>query len=107
MGFRFRRRLRLGKGVWINVSKSGTSLSVGGRGATINFGKKGATTTVGIPGTGLSYRTRPSGSGRQSGTVQPSGGNSYSVAGLFKAFGFFVIGLFVVAFIIGLVHGGN
>lgn len=57
MGLRFRRRIRLGKGMWINVSRSGTSLSVGGRGATVNFGKKGTTTTLGIPGTGLSYRT--------------------------------------------------
>ena len=57
MGFRFRRRVRLARGIWLNVGKSGSSLSVGGRGATANFGKDGTTTTVGIPGTGLSYRT--------------------------------------------------
>jgi len=32
MGFRF----RLGKGLWINLSKTGGSLSVGGRGVTVN-----------------------------------------------------------------------
>jgi hypothetical protein len=57
MGFRFSRRLRLGKGIWLNVSKSGTSLSLGGKGMTVNFGKKGTTTTVGLPGTGIAYRT--------------------------------------------------
>jgi len=55
MGFRFRRSIRLGKGLRINVSKSGTSLSVGHRGATVNFGPKGEKVTVGLPGTGLSY----------------------------------------------------
>jgi hypothetical protein len=55
MGFRFRRSIRLGKGLRINLSKSGTSLSVGHRGATVNFGPKGEKVTVGLPGTGLSY----------------------------------------------------
>ena len=41
MGFRFRKRIRLGKGIWINLSKKGRSLSVGGRGATMNVSKKG------------------------------------------------------------------
>ncbi len=57
MGFRFRRRIRVAKGLYLNVSKSGTSLSVGGRGATVNFGKHGTRTTVGLPGTGISYST--------------------------------------------------
>lgn len=65
MGFRFRRSIRLGKGLRINLSKSGASLSVGRRGATVNFGPKGEKLTVGLPGTGLSYskmlgRTHPS-----------------------------------------------
>ena len=36
MGFRFHKRLRIFPGLWINLSKRGGSLSVGGRGATIN-----------------------------------------------------------------------
>ena len=54
MGFRFRRSVKICKGVKINVSKSGTSLSLGGAGHSVNFGSKGVRTTVGIPGTGLS-----------------------------------------------------
>ncbi len=55
MGFRFRRSIRLGKGLRINISKSGTSLSVGHRGATVNFGPKGERVTLALPGTGISY----------------------------------------------------
>ena len=71
MGFRFRRRIRLGRGIWLNVSKSGTSLSAGGHGATVNFGKKGTTATVGLHGTGLSYRNTPRRQMPQEGAAQP------------------------------------
>ena len=55
MGFRFSRRISLFKGLRLNLSKSGTSVSVGGRGAWLTFGKKGTRATVGIPGTGMSW----------------------------------------------------
>ena len=57
MGFRFRKLLKITPGVWLNLSKSGTSLSVGGKGLTFNIGKKGTRATVGLPGSGLSYST--------------------------------------------------
>ena len=55
MGFRFQRRIRIGPGLRINLSKSGVSTSVGGRGGWFTFGPRGTRTTVGLPGTGLSY----------------------------------------------------
>jgi len=55
MGFRFSRRIYLFKGLRLNLSKSGTSVSVGGRGGWLTFGKKGTRATVGIPGTGMSW----------------------------------------------------
>jgi hypothetical protein len=58
MGFRFRKRLKLFPGAWINLSKKGGSLSVGGHGATVNFSKRGVSETVGLPGSGISYRTK-------------------------------------------------
>lgn len=58
MGFRFQRRIRLFKGVTLNLSKTGTSFSLGGRGARVNIRGDKVTGTVGIPGTGLSYRER-------------------------------------------------
>jgi hypothetical protein len=57
MALRFQRRIRIFPGVYINLSKSGVSASVGGKGATVNIGSTGRKmVTVGIPGTGLSYR---------------------------------------------------
>ena len=66
MGFRFQKRIRIFKGLTLNLSNSGTSWSVGGRGASVNL--KGGKTTgnVGIPGTGLSYRERLDNNGRGS-----------------------------------------
>ena len=58
MGFRFRKRIHLGKGIWLNLSKKGGSLSVGGRGATMNVSKKGVRDTFSAPGTGISYQTK-------------------------------------------------
>ncbi len=60
MGFRFRKRIRLAKGVYINLSKKGGSLSVGGRGATMNVSKGGVRDASSVPGTGLSYPDKAS-----------------------------------------------
>ena len=58
MGFRFQKRIRIFKGLTLNLSKSGTSWTVGGPGASVNLKDGKATGTVGIPGTGLTYRER-------------------------------------------------
>ena len=58
MGYRFRKRLRLFKGAWINLSKRGASLSIGGHGMTTNISKRGIRDTVGLPGSGASYQTK-------------------------------------------------
>ena len=56
MGFRFQKRIRIFKGLTLNLSKSGTSWTVGGPGASVNVRGDKVTGTVGAPGTGLSYR---------------------------------------------------
>ncbi len=58
MGFRFQKRIRIFKGLTLNLSKSGTSWTVGGRGALVNVRGDKVTDTAGIPGTGISYRER-------------------------------------------------
>ncbi len=58
MGLRFQKRIRIFKGLTLNLSKSGTSFTVGGRGASVNFSKDKVAGNIGIPGTGLSYRQR-------------------------------------------------
>jgi hypothetical protein len=56
MGWRYRRRLRLARGLYLNLGKTGiTSISAGGRGARMTFGRRGGRATVGLPGSGLSY----------------------------------------------------
>lgn len=56
MSFRFRRSIKLTKGVRLNVSKRGVGLSVGRRGLRHSIHSSGRrTSTIGAPGTGLSY----------------------------------------------------
>ena len=57
MGFRFFKRVTLTKGMTLNLSKSGGSVSVGPRGARLTLGPSGARVSLGIPGTGLYYTT--------------------------------------------------
>jgi len=59
---RFRKSIRIMKGVRVNFSKSGMSLSAGVRGASINVGPRGTYLNTGIPGTGLYDRQRIGGS---------------------------------------------
>jgi hypothetical protein len=61
MGLRFRRRIKIFPGLWINLSKSGASTSLGGKGLTVNLKNGKAKTTIGLPGTGLSYSQSTSG----------------------------------------------
>lgn len=54
MNWRFRKRVKIMPGLWINLSKGTPSLSVGGNGATLNVSKRGLKGTLGLPGSGLS-----------------------------------------------------
>ena len=62
MGLRFHKSVSLAKGIRVNLSKSGPSLSLGPKGATLNISKRGVYASAGLPGTGLSYRTKLGGS---------------------------------------------
>ena len=55
MGFRFWKRVKVAKGVSLNLSKSGGSVSFGPRGAKLTVGSRGKRATVGIPGSGIFY----------------------------------------------------
>ena len=55
MPFRFFRRVPLGNGLTMNLSKTGLSFSGGGRGGGATFGTSGARGTFSLPGTGLFY----------------------------------------------------
>ena len=55
MGLRFSKSIKLGKGVNLNLSKSGMGMSVGTKGMRVGTGPRGTRATLGIPGTGISY----------------------------------------------------
>lgn len=55
MPFRFRKSIGIAKGIRLNLSKRGPSISFGGKGVSVNVSDRGTRTTVGIPGTGISY----------------------------------------------------
>ena len=61
MGVRFARRIRICKGVHLNVSRSGVGISLGMRGASISTGPRGSYVNLGLPGTGIAYRQKISG----------------------------------------------
>jgi hypothetical protein len=56
MSWRFRKRITLGKGLRVNLSKSGLSLGLGPHGMNVNLSPRGLRSTVGIPGSGFSYQ---------------------------------------------------
>lgn len=72
MGFRFQKRIRIFKGLTLNLSKSGTSWTVGGKGASINVCDDKATSTAGIPGVTVPHRAS-SGTGEATGIYPRSG----------------------------------
>jgi hypothetical protein len=78
MGFKFRKSIRLFPGVKVNLSRSGTSVSVGGKGVTTNYSKRGTRSTFSIPGTGVSYTTS------HSKTSSPSSGQRFRMVSLLK-----------------------
>ena len=68
---RFRRKVRIGKGFHMNLSKSGVSFSMGIKGLSLTLGRRGAYINYGIPGTGLYNRRRIGGVTRTVSYRQP------------------------------------
>jgi len=54
MNIRFRRRIKIVPGVWVNLNKDVPSLSIGKGPFTVNVGKKGLRSTASLRGTGVS-----------------------------------------------------
>lgn len=55
---RFRKQVKICKGVKLNLSTSGMSCTVGGKGISLNLGKNGVFLNTSIPGTGLYDRKK-------------------------------------------------
>ena len=72
---RYRKRIKIAKGINVNLSGSGASLSMGVRGASVTVGKKGTYLNTGIPGTGI-YDRRKIAGGRSKATTSNLNDNS-------------------------------
>ena len=55
---RFRKRMSIARGLRVNLSKSGMSVTAGIPGLSVNVGKRGTYLNTGIPGTGIYNRKR-------------------------------------------------
>ena len=99
MGFRFRKRVRLAKGLYLNLSQRGGSLSIGSRGATANISKKGIRDTFSLPGTGISYQTKHVGVSQRHGSERGPRQSTSPVRVLA-----FVAGAVIVLWILGHLH---
>jgi len=65
MGLRYRKSIKISKGVRINFSKSGVGVSAGRKGCRYSVHSSGRrTATIGIPGSGLYYTTTVGGNKR-------------------------------------------
>lgn len=61
MGLRFRKSINLGRGVHLNISKSGVGMSFGNKYNRTSISPKGQVrNTTSLPGTGLSYTKQKS-----------------------------------------------
>lgn len=67
---RFRKRVKVFPGFYLNFSGAGVSSTIGVKGASINFSKKGAYLNTGIPGTGLYNRQKIGGAQKASTSFQ-------------------------------------
>jgi hypothetical protein len=100
MSFRFRKRLKLFPGVWINLSKRGGSVSVGGKGLTAKISKRGLRETVGLPGTGISYTTKTYRPGQHRGARKRASLRSAPPAQFLG----FIITVVIVLWLLGHLH---
>lgn len=72
MGWRFRKRIKICKGVSVNLNKNSVGLSVGTKGARYSVNSNGRkTASVGIPGTGLYYTQSAGGTKTQFNQKKP------------------------------------
>ena len=66
MGLRYRKRVKVAPGVYLNLSKSGVSTTLkAGKGVSLSMGKNGTYLNTGIPGTGIYSRQKISSTGKQ------------------------------------------
>ena len=76
---RFRRKIKIMKGLSLNLSKSGVSVSAGVRGASVTIGKSGTYLNTGIPGTGIYDRKRIGGNDSSQAQLRNAGTQTHDM----------------------------
>jgi len=76
MAIRFRKSVRLGKNVRLNVSGSGISVTAGVPGLSVNTGSRGTYLNTSIPGTGIYSRKKIGGPLTGAGSASGAGGSA-------------------------------
>ena len=97
MPIRLRKRIKILPGVYINLSKSGISTSVGMRGASVTLGHGKTRTNLGIPGTGISHNTITK-NNEESGAKISQKNDGLSIG---KVFVYGILGLFFTMVVLG------
>ena len=75
MGWRFRKRIKIFPGFYINISKRGLGVNIGPKGANVSVGPNGTYVNTGIPGTGLYRRDKVDSSIHNSTEIQQESHN--------------------------------
>jgi len=75
MGWRFRKRIKIFPGFYINISKSGLGVNIGPKSANVSIGPNGTYVNTGISGTGLYRRDKVGSSIHNSTEVQQKSQN--------------------------------
>lgn len=88
MGLRVRKRIKIAKGLYINLGKNGVS-SMSTKVGNVTFNSKGRA-TASIPGTGISYSTTSSSHHRKQNHIEKPGWISI----MFWTIVFFPVGIY-------------
>lgn len=107
MGLRYRKRVKVAPGVYLNLSKSGVSTTLkAGKGVSVSMGKNGTYLNTGIPGTGLYSRQKISGKAMKKKKTYTNR-NQESNNGCWYTFWVLLTFVMIGVFIIGLVISDN
>lgn len=71
MVLKFRKRVKMAPGVYLNIGKKGVSTTIGPKGFSVNASKKGVYLNTSIPNTGISSRTKLLDGTSQNSQTQP------------------------------------
>lgn len=104
MGVRYRKRVKVAPGVYLNLSKSGVSTTLkAGKGVSVSMGENGTYLNTGIPGTGLYSRQKISGTTMKNKKRPVANPKHESNTGCWYSLWVLLVFVMIGVFIIGLI----